>query len=788
MKKTTRKIAYSTLAFACSMVGALVCLRTETAVADTAQTTANDVLIAPQTYEEYLPLTSPRDTAVNERYTAIADGNRIYVYDSQAKAYQTYTHGDGKQQDVVKKLQFSDDGYLYYADEATGDNFYKLNVETFAVTEIDDIACGTFTLQGENLYFTNASGSLYSTTLSAAERGETKTPMLWDDISSLAVWNGELYFVRADFYLHKIDPTVLEAPDANKTQIATLSQVQSMTIANGTFAYTTVSGDFYALALPLGKEAPPLTHEQAGGYTALSAYEDNVYAIRQTAGIVRQYSTTEHKFTAKEICSSSSAQNRLNSATNLCLSGERLYIADNGNARISVYNRALSQFETAIQTNAAITHISADSETLLAVNATNATLYSLSQETYGTKLATFSGFDGNLIGGTSVYGKHYLATDSNFFYAIAQDETGAWQLSEAVKNTAAAFTPKHLTSDCYGTLYLASSASVYAYSETEFMSADASHSVAPKYDLPQGVKQIAVDYNQTVYALTDGEVYTLSESGYTPTDFSTPLVYVTETSLTSFAFGIEDNAAYLLYDGNYIAQTARLHLPTVNTVPVQNADENVFDGESAQDFAVLQTQENAFFVEIDLEKLNGAEYFPYLSYHRSEQTYTALKIGETDEYYLLAVFDKSTNDYDVYFTRKAFCAPLTNDYRTDYETPITGYITSEVALYKFPYLTGLLTVCDLPRGASVQLIGEITQLDYDYYHVSYTIDGTEKTGYIPQAYIHLFDGQPPATETVVYGATESDNDSVWRLTYILLGFAIVCILTDYLLLRKKNQD
>ncbi|MBQ7879753.1 MAG: hypothetical protein IJ317_03790 [Clostridia bacterium] len=788
MRKNARKIAYCTLGFALSLVGAGVCLRAETATANTAQTGAGDALVAPQTYEEYLPLTSPTDAAVSERYTAIADGNRIFVYDVAADRYQTYTHGDGKQQDTVKKLQFSDDGYLYYADEATGDNFYKLNVETFTATEIDDIACGTFTLQGENLYFTNASGSLYSTTLSAAERGEDKTPMLWDDISSLAVWNGELYFVRADFYLHKIDPTVLETPDANKTQIATLSQVQSMTIANGTFTYATVSGDLYAYALPLGKDASPLTYEQAGGYTAVSAYGDKVYAVRQAAGVVREYCTTDHAFTSKEICAASNAPNRLDSATDLCLSGERIYIADGGNARISVYDRESAQFKTPIPTSTDVTHISTDGETLLAVNAAQATLYSLAQETYGAELATFSGFEGNIVGGTSVYGKHYLATDANVFYVIAQDETGVWQLSDAVKNTAAAFTPKHLASDCYGTLYVAGSSNVYAYSENEFINADASHSVAPKYDLPQNAQKIAVDYDQTVYALTTDAVYTLSEDGYAPTDFSTPLVYTTETALTSFAFGIEDNAAYLLFDGNYIAQTARLDLPTVNTVPVQGADDDVFDGESAEDFAVLQTQENAFFVEIDLNGLNGAEYFPYLSYHRSERAYTALKIGETDEYYLLAVFDKAKNDYDVYFTRKAFCSPLENDYRTDYETPITGYITSEVALYKFPYLTGLLTVCDLPRGASVSLIGEITQLDYDYYHVTYTVDGAEKTGYIPQAYINLFDGEPPATETVVYGETESDNDSVWRLVYILLGFAIVCILTDYLILRKKNQD
>ena len=541
-----------------------------------------------------------------------------------------FVHGDGKRQDTVKKLQFSDDGFLYYADEATGDNFYKLDIRSFTVTEIDDIACGIFVLDGDNLYFTNASGSLYSTTLSQAEQGDEKTPMLWDNISSLGVWNGELYFVRADFYLHKIDPTVLETPDANKTQIATLSQVQSITIANGVFAYTTVSGDFYAHALPFGKDSQPISHEQAGGYTTVSAYQDKVYAVRQTAGVVREYSTTSATFTSKEICSASNAPNRLNGATDLCLSGKRVYIADDNNARISVYNHELAEFETAIPLSASVSHISTDGESILAVNDTKATLYSVSQENYGAQLATFDGFDGNLIGGTSVYGTHYLATDANYFYAVTKDETGAWQLSTAVKNTAAAFTPYHLTSDCYGTIYIASSTSVYAYTESEFLNADASDSIAPKYELPQGTQKIAVDYSQTVYALSDTAVYTLSETGYTPTDFSTPLVYATETALTSFTFGIERNETYLLFDGNYIVQTARLDLPTVNTVPVQNADDGVFDNASADDFAVLQTQENAFFVRIDLSKLDGAEYFPYLSFHRSTRAYTALKIGETD--------------------------------------------------------------------------------------------------------------------------------------------------------------
>ena len=36
-----------------------------------------DKLFSPVSYEEYLPLTAPADIAVSERYTAIADGNKI---------------------------------------------------------------------------------------------------------------------------------------------------------------------------------------------------------------------------------------------------------------------------------------------------------------------------------------------------------------------------------------------------------------------------------------------------------------------------------------------------------------------------------------------------------------------------------------------------------------------------------------------------------------------------------------------------------------------------------------
>ncbi len=99
------------------------------------------------------------------------------------------------------------------------------------------------------------------------------------------------------------------------------------------------------------------------------------------------------------------------------------------------------------------------------------------------------------------------------------------------------------------------------------------------------------------------------------------------------------------------------------------------------------------------------------------------------------------------------------------------------------------TVTDMPRGATVTLLGEITQLDHAYYEISYTTENGENlTGYIPKNYVLLFDGSSTAPETITYGNTEDDTDAVGRLTYILLGLAAIGILTDFLLLYKSKKS
>ena len=90
-------------------------------------------LLLPISYEEYLPLSAPSGVAICENYTAIADGNTLFVYDRQREEYRTYTHnehGENDSRNAVKQVQFDENETLYFTDDSTSDNLYALNMKT----------------------------------------------------------------------------------------------------------------------------------------------------------------------------------------------------------------------------------------------------------------------------------------------------------------------------------------------------------------------------------------------------------------------------------------------------------------------------------------------------------------------------------------------------------------------------------------------------------------------------------------------------------------------------------
>lgn len=730
-------------------------------------------LVAPTSYEQYLSLASPSDAAVTDDYTAIADGNVIYVYDRAENEYFEYAHGE-----QVTKLQFAADETLYFLDSVM--QLHSLDPETLQATRLN-FSCNTFAIDGDDLYFTAISGDVAKISRTSLSEPDVYASPLVDKLMSkpaIAVWNGELYYTNAGTYLHKVN---VDAPVTSDPIGYFSDQLSSLTVCENVLACATVEGEFFTYALP-HIDADTLLFSETDGYSTLCSYGSCVYAIRKDGekGSVRQYSVTDNAFTDYEICAESRSVNRLNGATEVCLAGDKLYIADDKNDRISVYDTKTQSFETPVPSSVTAEYLAADEETVLAASAELAVVYD------GESVCPFGDFSGDIVGAANVYGKYYLITDSNHCYALEKNGT-AWTKRETAKPSR--YTT-HLASDIYGRLYVAYGNDVIRYTEAEFLSEKAEGTKVFS-DLPERTTKLLVDYAGALYALQGDLIYRLNANGNESFDLSEPLVYTDETSVASFAFGVEENATYVLYEQSYLVKTSALGLPTVKTIAVNGADKTVF-AETSADFTVVQTKPNSVVVSFDIEKLEGAEYFPYLSYERLAEPVTALMLGETEQYALLAIYDGETQAYSTclipnseeYLTRLS-----TAEYRTDYAQKQTAYLSNAVYLYKFPYLTELLTVSRLERGAQIELLGEIDKLDNPYYQIAYKDEnGVTQTGYIPKAYVNLFDGTPPEPTTLAIGETVSDKDSVYRLIYLLLGAGAICILTDFLILRKQNKD
>lgn len=795
MRKFALKIA--TL-FACTALCFTGAALSYTATSADEQTPASPTqtkteLIAPQTYQEYLPLQAPSGVAVCENYTAIADGNAVYVYYQAANEYVKYTHSE-----TVSKLQFDEERTLYFSDATAKlyalslSDFYK---DTTLLATAQTPTCSSFLLADNTLYYTivtEGATTIYSLPAADLTNPAAKGKKLVENLPTetpLAYLGDELYYLEHK-NLRKAHPQTGES----EFIAAFSTQLKSIVVMDNLFACVTDDNGFAAYGLnDLFKEkdatkvAPYLTDEN--GYVALCSDNGFVYTVQNN--VVRQYSAAQNDFTAFEICSSSAAQNRLNGATAARLVNDLLYVADVGNQRISVYDVKTNTFRAPIATELSATHIAADEHTLLVAAQNQAVIYSLQAETYGTPLYTMTDFDGNVIGVENVYGKYYLATANNFFYSVVENEENAWQLT----GTKHVLTrdAKLLVADAAGMLYTVCGNDVYRFTETQFLSPSHAGEQICK-TLPPQLKGLALDFDGGLYGYSATHVYRYIGEEWQAFETLPPSVYGENDyapQITSVTFGYEENAAYLLLDNNYITVTDAFGLPTVKTIAVENADEQVFAQESVDNVSVVKTQPNALLITFDLQTLTGAEYFPYLSYHREQDELTAIKIGETSKYTILAVFDDAQKTHVTYLTLKTACTPIPETEHSVLYTPSqqkTAYLTNAVQLYKYPYLTDLLTVRPLTRGESVTLLGEMNSGHYAYYRIRYTQDGVEYTGYIPQSFVTLFNPITPETQHHSHGVLNASEDSVWRLAYIMLGLAAICILTDYLLLRTPKDD
>ncbi len=299
----------------------------------------------------------------------------------------------------------------------------------------------------------------------------------------------------------------------------------------------------------------------------------------------------------------------------------------------------------------------------------------------------------------------------------------------------------------------------------------------PVVQFPGGSKTLAF-VNTTAFTSTDdGSLY-----AYDVTAPSSPILQQTGsyTALSAYA-----NKAYFLNGNAMQTATATGEIfpadgaflrPLVHQIPTEDLQTELSTG--AGKFTVVETADSALLVEVTDD---GGEYFQYRQNVRTTPI-QALQIATRSGYALLAYRKNPSEGYKTYLVDESLLTEKTDGTLT-YERAKIGYLTNAVKLYKYPHL-GLSTTAELPKDAALTIIGEIKGLDCDYYAVRYG----EQTGYIPQAYATAENNSPPQAEELTAGEIGRDVDAIWRMAYLILGSGAICILSDFLILRKKRED
>ena len=772
MEKTGRKILWTSALFAFVAFGASVSLAKKEPISASADSALQTQLLSPLSYEEYLPITAPADVSISENRMAIADGKVLYVYDKAEQTYREYVHGT-----TISELQLAGES-VYFLDGA--DEIYALSLSASPLSaQNTGFSCRTFAIEGDSFYCRKG-GNVFKYSLGNLNGlGETVVSDLSSsEYTPLAFWQGNVcYFKGGLLYQAGSSEAIAAFPYA----------VSSMTVTGNLITFTS-GGNLYAYNLDelntLGslENAEQIAFKE-GNYKSVTSNGDEVLAVSGQS--VWQFSVGDAFGAEKEICLSSPSENRLNGATALALSGGKLFTADNGNSRLSVYDVTKESYLIPLATELAPTFLAAYGDTVLLSNAHQAALYSLAEANYGEELLSLNGVNGRIVGVTAVYDKYYLLTNTNHCYVYAHGETG-WTVQTHVRKNVAG---KKIASDVYGYLYILTDTAVWRFTETAFLdpNGQGEQVISSLPDNP--FKEMLVDYDRNIYLLAKDSLVKYTATGNTETfSLGAPLVYNKTPSALSFALGADNNTAYLLFDGDYVAKTGSLALPAMSTLPAKDAYAQIYQ-ENAN-FGIVTTAPGAVLIEFSVADLTSeSEVFPYVAFTRFPQEQRAIKMGSAGKYDILTLVNKGESKCYLALSTDV-SEGETSEYYLPYEQTKTGYVVSEAPLLKYPVPDVSLPCLsdNLPRDGKVEIKGEYI-LDRTYYQIIYTDrDGKEVTGYLPAAFVSLFDGSPQETQEKIYGADESKTDWVWRLWYILLGMAAIGILIDYLLLRSRKED
>lgn len=713
--------------------------------------TANDFdLRLPESYAQYLPLSNVGGVAIHDGYIAVANGDTIYVYNGNE--YLAYNH-----EAAVVQLQMNDESILYFLDE--NGNLHTMDCKQPKLTaEKEGTSCSAFTLAGDILYYAmsvTGKTNIYMEGYSSRPIDTLTSPVT--NVPAMAYANGELYYTDGQ-----------RLKNTSGKNYALGSDVYNLTV-RGDRAYYTDKNGFYVYDMASETVRHSIVESNIQ-YTAIGADGNYLYIAgvmgRKTK--ICRYDATKEVFDDYEIGTSSTAKNRLVSAKTSIVIGNYLITADEN--RVSIYDFVTEEFKS-FSCSITPTYVASNGNSLLIANYSSVYIYDFDGKMMADSISDFSG---NIIGITAAKGCDYLlATRYNSYYRI---DANTFKIVEShSKNnisTISTVLPNAMCGDIYGNVYVNYDGNiVYKYTEAQFLSTSLGEAY---YTFPSfataTLKNIAVDFNGKLYGLfgntlcvNDGTRYVLNETGR---------LFRSSAILRGFAFGYEYGTIYFLYD-DYILSTDAIPLPYLKNIPAGDVYKTVFEKDNTGGVIdVVALEKSAVLLHFTPENLKEDDaLFPYDTYSLAGEAENALVLGETNvfetEYYVVSVFDAKTRKYTAGLVRKNACTEL--DDATYASDPIgfqsgLGYVTNDVLLYKYPYMTKTLSETKLSKNSVVQVLKELSLgdklIDYDYYYVSYTNGNEVIYGYVPKNFIRNFSNDPAQNESVYHKTLLSKTDVV----------------------------
>lgn len=737
-------------------------------------------LFLPSSPEQFLPLNSPTDYAVNENYIAISEGKTIYLYDkTAADGYIKFT--DEYEVASLNLYEYDGGTYLYYVSRQSGSlnqiRYIRCDTEEFATQKPTDTGSGTcyrFVIGNGYVCFVDASKYVYLTTINGLTISSDNKQIFYD--------GSEIYFAVTDgsifFSAGKVIKEVQTESASSADWLTTEKQIGSFIVPDKnkkTCYYATVETLNNTLFLcESGKErAVSDSNDNAiQNISALHCYGGILYLIE--GDTVRAF--TENGFSDYQITQYGDQTNRLGeNASSLSLYGDTLLIADTQNRRILQYRGGTYSVAASVSSPEII--CAGHNSFAVYGNSSSLSIYEAGEAGSYSLVYPFPSPLQNIIGIAYSFGSYYALASNGTTYVFTPTENGSYSMQSgniAVSGTSM----RSLAAGIDGNLYvLSGDDNVYRYNATEFLTTTSAHTSVTTFN--DSVTDILVDYAGNVYGLTaDGILKngTGASGSETPLGLSSFVSYADDAQAVAFAFGFETGDAYILTDSGFIVKWS-YGIESLDNIAADGAYDALTGAAASdaysgilvtvsQDAVAVLLDESAFSADMQTLPTDGYARAGSLSNSaNSGKPITGVKAYEIEGVgTVVALYEyvpgqtEAGSDYVPTQRNYTLCLVLEGGLQSveqdSYYTAETsvGYTTNAVGLYNLPLMrTGSAAYrLELPKGTQVTVLGRIScaasaeggwGLDADYCFVSCTVDGQTVYGFLPAPYVSA---APPA--------------------------------------------